>query len=124
MLTLIQRIFLVTLGSLTYAYASSIIGTTLAQPSFIQYFHMDTRSNANQLAGAINGVFQAGGLIGALASIPVADKYGRRMGLFVASVLAVIGGALQAGSVNIAMYITMRLISGFSVGKNLPVSYC
>lgn len=105
------------MGSLTYAYASSIIGTTLAQPSFIQYFAFDTRSNAADLAGAINGVFQAGGLIGALACIPIADNYGRRIGLFVASLLAVIGGALQAGSVNIAMYITMRLISGFAVGE-------
>lgn len=105
------------MGSLTYAYASSIIGTTLAQPSFIQYFDFDKRSNAAQLAGAINGAFQAGGLIGALASIPVADNYGRRVGLFVASLLAVVGGALQAGSVHIAMYIAMRVISGFAVGE-------
>ena len=109
--------FFVTLGSLTYAYASSIIGTTLAQPSFIKYFELDSRSNATQLEGAINGAFQAGGLIGALLCIPIADNYGRRMGLCVASVLAVLGGALQAGSVDIGMFIAMRIISGFGVGK-------
>jgi MFS family permease len=106
------------LGSFTYAYASSVIGTTLAQPSFIHYFGLDHRSNAAQLEGAINGVFQAGGLIGALASIPVADNYGRRMGLFVASSFAVLGGALQTGSVHIGMYMAMRTISGVGVGKS------
>ncbi|RFU72858.1 mfs transporter, sp family, sugar:h+ symporter [Trichoderma arundinaceum] len=120
--TAAKRIFLVTLGSFTYAYASSIIGTTLAQPSFVQYFDLDKRSNANQLSGAINGVFQAGGLIGALACIPIADDYGRRMGLFVASIFAVIGGALQASSVHIAMYLVMRVISGLGVGALITLS--
>ncbi|KAK6364416.1 hypothetical protein LTS17_012181 [Exophiala oligosperma] len=116
------RVFLVTLGSLTYAYASSIIGTTLAQPSFIKYFDLDKRSNANQLTGAVNGVFQAGGLIGALACISIADKYGRRIGLFVASLFAILGGALQAGSVDIAMYIMMRLVSGLGVGALITLT--
>lgn len=40
------------------------------------------------------------------------------MGLFVASVLAVVGGALQAGATHIAMYITMRVISGIGVGES------
>lgn len=106
------------MGSLTYAYASSIIGTTLAQPSFIHYFGLDKRSNTPQLSGAINGVFQAGGFIGALACIPIADNYGRRIGLFLAALLAILGGALQAGSVNVAMYIAMRVISGLAVGKS------
>ncbi|KAJ9611200.1 hypothetical protein H2200_004383 [Cladophialophora chaetospira] len=116
------RVFLATLGSLTYAYASSIIGTTLAQPSFIQYFALDKRSNTPQISGAINGAFQAGGFLGTLACISIADKYGRRTGLFVASVLAVLGGALQTGSVNIAMYIAMRIISGFGVGALITLT--
>ncbi|CAG9992928.1 unnamed protein product, partial [Clonostachys byssicola] len=110
------RIFLVTIGSFTYAYASSIIGTTLAQPSFIEYFDMDKRSNAADISGAINGVFQAGGFFGALACILIADKFGRRIAIFIASMLATLGGALQAGSVHIAMYLAMRVVSGLGVG--------
>ncbi|KEF54229.1 uncharacterized protein A1O9_09395 [Exophiala aquamarina CBS 119918] len=72
----------------------------------------------DNLSGAVNGVFQAGGLIGALASVSIVDTYGRRTGLCLASVLAVIGGALQAGATHIAMYITMRLISGIGVGES------
>ncbi|KAF4967196.1 hypothetical protein F66182_17933, partial [Fusarium sp. NRRL 66182] len=57
----------VALGSTTYGYSSSIISTTLGQPSFLSYFELDTRPNATQLEGTINGLFQAGGLFGSLS---------------------------------------------------------
>lgn len=103
-------------GSLTYGYCASIIATTLGQPSFIAYFELDIRSNAANLEGAINGLFQTGGLFGALSCTGTADWLGRRKAIFVASVFAVIGGALQAGSVNIAMYIVMRFITSLGIG--------
>jgi MFS family permease len=107
----------VALGSLTYGYCSSIIATTLGQPSFRAYFELDTRSNATDLTGAINGLFQAGGLFGALSCIKSADWLGRRKALLIAAIITLIGGALQAGSVHIGMYIAMRFITGLGVGK-------
>jgi MFS family permease len=108
----------VALGSLTYGYASSIIATTLGQPSYIAYFELNTRSNANDLTGAINGLFQAGGLIGTLSCHVFADWLGRRKALLIASVISVMGGALQAGSVHIGMFIAVRLISGIGIGES------
>jgi MFS family permease len=67
--------------------------------------------------GAINGVFQAGGLIGALTCTWTADKFGRRKALFVGSMFATVGGALQAGSVHMAMFIITRVISGLGIGE-------
>ncbi|KAJ4044429.1 hypothetical protein NW756_004763 [Fusarium oxysporum] len=93
-----------TFGSITYGYCSAIIGSTLGQPSFLHYFGLDTASNAAALIGAINGLFQGGGLIGTLTFGAVADKFGRCKAMFLASVLAIIGGGLQAGSVHLAMY--------------------
>lgn len=112
-------ILVVTLGSFSYGYCSSIIGTTLTQPSFRLYFTLDTRSNADAIAGAINGLFQTGGLFGALSSCYAADTYGRRVALCVGSVFAVIGGALQAGSVQIVMYLIARFITGVGIGDIL-----
>ncbi|OKL56107.1 hypothetical protein UA08_08684 [Talaromyces atroroseus] len=106
-------------GSITYGYCSSIIGTTLGQPSFTTYFGLATSSNAHGLEGAMNGLFQAGGLFGTLSFGYVADKFGRRTALFTSSVICVIGGALQAGSVDIAMFIVARFITGFGVGGNV-----
>ena len=106
-----------TFGSLTYGYCSSIIATTLAQPSFITYMHLDTDSNAAQLFGAINGLFQAGGYIGTLTTSLTADYFGRRVALLIGALFSLVGGALQAGSVNIAMYLVMRFITGLGVGR-------
>ncbi|RAO68788.1 uncharacterized protein BHQ10_004800 [Talaromyces amestolkiae] len=37
------------------------MATTLGQPPFFTYFAWDSSSNAAQLEGAMNGLFQAGG---------------------------------------------------------------
>jgi MFS family permease len=110
-------VLFVALGSLTYGYSASIIATTMGQPSFIAYFELDTRSNATQLTGAINGLFQTGGLFGALSCTKFPDWLGRRKALLLNAVITVIGGALQAGSVDIGMYIAMRFVTGWGIGR-------
>ena len=56
--------FLVSLGQVAFGYPASIIGTTLGEPSFLVYMKLfDLKSealtsNANQLIGAMSGVFQ------------------------------------------------------------------
>ena len=42
------------LGSMSYGYTASIIGTTLGQPSFISYFELDTRENGTDLISTTN----------------------------------------------------------------------
>ncbi|KKA17049.1 hypothetical protein T310_9327 [Rasamsonia emersonii CBS 393.64] len=84
-------------GSFTYGYCSSIISTTLAQPSFVSYFALDTRRNAADLEGAINGLFQAGGLLGALSCTKTADWFGRRKALLLGATFSVVGGWVGLG---------------------------
>ncbi|KAG4290159.1 hypothetical protein FPRO06_02045 [Fusarium proliferatum] len=109
-------VIFVALGSLSYGYASSIIATTLGQPTFLSYFALDTRPNANDLMGAINGLFQAGGFLGTLGCYAIADHFGRRKAILVAALISTIGGALQAGSVDIGMFIAMRFLTGVGIG--------
>lgn len=97
-------------------HSHDCLATTLAQPSFISYFSLDKRSNATQLEGAINGLFQTGGLLGALFCCQTADFFGRRKALFIGGAFALIGGALQAGSVHIAMFMIARLLAGIGSG--------
>lgn len=66
------------LGSMTYGYSASVIGSTLGQPQFISYFDLDTRPNRLDLISTMNGLFQAGGVVGTLCLPWVADKYGRK----------------------------------------------
>ncbi|KIW78380.1 hypothetical protein Z517_08215 [Fonsecaea pedrosoi CBS 271.37] len=112
----IGLILAVSLGSLTYGYCSSIISTTLGQPSFLSYMGLDTASNATQLEGATNALFQVGGLFGSISSLWIPDKIGRRWALFIGGTFSLVGGALQTGSVDVAMFIVARFITGIGVG--------
>lgn len=107
-----------TLGSLSYGYSASIIASTLGQPQFISYFDLDstTNPNANALLGATNGIFQTGGFFGALAIGFTADRFSRRGAIAIAAAILVVGGALQASSVHIAMFLVMRFVTGSGVG--------
>lgn len=89
----------------------------MAQPTFQSYFALDTRSNAAQLNRAINGVFQAGGFLGTFVCGWTSDKWGRRIAIVIASCAVIIGAAIQAGSVHIAMFIVGRLITGLGIGE-------
>ncbi|KAF2642444.1 MFS transporter [Massarina eburnea CBS 473.64] len=101
------------LGSVTYGYTASIIGTTLGQPSFIEYFELDhRRKNSTDLIATTNGLFQAGGVIGTLLLPNISDRYGRKWGIAIAAILAIISGAVLAGSTHIAEFIFFRFIAG------------
>lgn len=54
--------FSISLGQVAFGYPSSIIGTTLGQPAFLEYMGLVTATglapNANGLIGATSGVFQ------------------------------------------------------------------
>lgn len=111
----IQVILFATLGSLTVGYCNGIIGTTLGEPSFLTYFGLD--DNSTGIVGAINGLYQTGGLFGCLSAAWTADRFGRRKALFFASCLTILGSALQAGSVHVAMFIVARFITALGSGK-------
>jgi sugar phosphate permease len=55
--------------------------TMLGQPTFSEYFQLATRSNGTDLLSSINGLFQAGGVIGTLLLPTVSDKWGRKWAL-------------------------------------------
>ncbi len=74
------------LGSMTYGYTASIIGTTLGQPSFIEYFDLATRNNGTDLISTMNGLFQTGGVIGTLILPYISDRWGRKWGIAAVSV--------------------------------------
>lgn len=99
-------------GSASYGYAGSIIATTLGQPSFLEYMGLLTSTNAADLIGAMNGLFYAGGFIGALGAGKAADKWGRKTMVIAGTIIILISNALLAGSVNIAMFIVFRFFQG------------
>lgn len=99
-------------ASAAYGYAGSIIATTLGQPSFYVYMGLDTNPNAAALIGAMNGLFYAGGFIGCIVIGKLADRWGRKVSIYIGIGFILVSTALLAGSVNIAMFIVFRFFQG------------
>ena len=114
-----------TLGSLSFGYAQSIIATTLGQPGFYSYFGLTADptssdySYTNSIIGTANGLVSAGGLFGSILMAWLIDAKGRKFSLGTSAILALIGGALQAGSAHIGMFLAGRFITGFANGETV-----
>lgn len=114
-------------GSLSYGYAFSIVSTTLGQPSFFKYFGLtqdstqtDLYEYTNRIIGAVNACFSGGGFLGAIFNGWSADYIGRKKTLLIATPIAILGGVLQSGAVNIEMFLVGRTLGGFAVGVFYP----
>lgn len=68
-----------------------------------------------------NSLLNAGAAFGAICQGVFADWLGRKKAFAMATILCIIGGPLLAGSVNIAMLVTVRFIHGFGMGMALAL---
>lgn len=65
----------------------------------------------------MSALFAAGAGIGALVQGWSGDYLGRKKSFAVSLAIALVSGALLAGSVNVAMFIVFRFIQGFGLGQ-------
>ncbi|KAJ4349352.1 uncharacterized protein N0V89_007966 [Didymosphaeria variabile] len=94
--------------------------TSIGQPGFFAYFNLSTTgpgaSYTNSIIGAVNALFFFGACLGGLFSGPTAQRIGRKWSLFGAALISIVGGALTAGSVHVAMLIVVRILQGSGLG--------
>ncbi|KAL2814469.1 general substrate transporter [Aspergillus granulosus] len=98
-------------GSFLYGYDLGIIASVVASDSFIDKFV----NGKSHVAGTVVALFTAGAFFGAYAA-GFMDPLGRRTTLALGSILFIIGGALQTGSINHGMLYFSRIFSGFGIG--------
>lgn len=107
----------VVFGSFTYGYNSSVFAGVIGLPAFYAYFDIDATSNSGAAyLGALNGVYLAGGAIGAWTFAWLADKLGRKICIQVICAICIVTAAIQCGSVHIAMLLVGRLVNGVGIG--------
>ena len=73
------------------------------------------------IISALSALFFFGCAVGSLAQSFLADWLGRRKSLAIAGVIALLGGALTAGSVAVPMLIVFRLFQGVGLGMLLAL---
>ena len=109
--------FFVALGSFTYGFNSSIIGAVIGQPSFFSYFNFTPDSSyGGSIVGASNGVYAGAGCIGCWTVFYMLDTLGRKRTIQLITIICIVSAAIQAGSVNIAMFLVGRGLNGLGVG--------
>lgn len=106
----------ISLSSLAYGYGAAVIATISGQPSFLEYFNLVSGPDAAARLGASVCAYYIGGVFGSSYGAWAADRWGRRNSQIQANVILAIAGALQAGSVHIAMFIVGRILCGFAYG--------
>ncbi|KAK3074017.1 hypothetical protein LTR53_003913 [Teratosphaeriaceae sp. CCFEE 6253] len=108
---------IVALGSFSYGFGFATFATSIGQPGFYAYFALDPKAAyTNSILGAVNALFFFGACVGALGAGPLSDHVGRRYTILTAALIALVGGALAAGSVHIAMLIVVRIVQGCGLG--------
>lgn len=109
---------------MSYGYDFSIITFTIGQPAWYEKFGMTTNPSqhalytySNNIIGALLGLFSAGAIFGAVFVGWMCDVHGRKKSLILAAIINIVGGALQTGSVHIAMFAVARFVTGFAAGR-------
>ena len=114
-------VIFVALGSTACSYGMAVISSTIRQPTFYTSFNLATvgepgYDHTSNLIGAMNGLNSAGSAFAAAFPSWSADKIGRKRSIQLGSLIMIIGAALCAGSVDMAMFLAARFIAGFGIG--------
>ncbi|KAF5565876.1 sugar transporter [Fusarium napiforme] len=110
----------VTMGGFTFGFDSGIIATTFGHQAFRIYMYGPSQASTS-LDDAIVSCYNAGQAIGAPTVGYLADRFSRKYTIAFASLLAILGAALQAGAVHVGMMIAGRLIAGLACGQFIAV---
>jgi MFS family permease len=116
----LRTVLILTLGSLTFGYSYSVISGTLGQPGFLEYFNLENDASHTQaITGTINGLLCAGAAFGSLCVGWMCEARGRKKTLYLTCFVNIFGAALQAGSINLGMFIAARFIGGWGIGMSV-----
>ena len=77
--------------------------------ALVKYHHLT-------VSRGLIAAYYFGCLFGAFFGGSMADKYGRKKGVWLGSMFCIVGGSLQAGSQNTDMFICARVIAGIGIG--------
>ncbi|KAI6815294.1 general substrate transporter [Hortaea werneckii] len=78
---------------------------------------LDNKEASSGEKEAITALCSAGAFVGAIIAGLTADKYGRKIAIYIGCVLFTVGAVLQGASYSIAQMCVGRLIVGFGVGS-------
>lgn len=100
-----------------FGWDQGVFGGILNDPTFAKQFH---HPNAT-IQGQIVSTYDIGCIIGAVISIYLGDKLGRRKSIAMSCGFVIVGGLLQATSFSLAHIIVGRVVAGLGIGQSTAV---
>jgi MFS family permease len=99
-------------------YNQGVMGAVNGTPGYINTVGIgsDGKVTNTTTQGGLVAVYYFGAMFGCFCGGKIGDLYGRKKAVALGSFLAIIGGALQAGSQNASMTIVARTICGLGIG--------
>ncbi|KAJ8098118.1 general substrate transporter [Lipomyces tetrasporus] len=113
------------LGFLLFGYDQGVMGSLLTLDTFTSTFpSMDVsnrvpaadRAHNSTIQGVAVSLYEVGCMFGAIATMVIGDKIGRRKTIFIGSILMIIGTAIQCSSFSLSQFIVGRIVTGFGNG--------
>ncbi|PLB44119.1 hexose transporter [Aspergillus steynii IBT 23096] len=102
--------FIATFTSATQGYDASMMNGLQILPSYTEYFQLTTATTSLNVA-----IVFLGSVIATVFAGWWSDRWGRKWGIALTSLLAMSGAAIQAAAVHEAMFCIGRLIVGMSI---------
>ncbi|KAA8904306.1 hypothetical protein TRICI_005532 [Trichomonascus ciferrii] len=112
---------IIAFGGAMIGYDNGFVGGSLALPSFLREFGLDTisKSDANFITANIASTFQAGCFWGALLVYPLGHYYGHKIGIMISSFVFLIGSVMCCvanSSTGLGVMYAGRIFVGLGVG--------
>lgn len=104
--------------SFSYGFDGSVIGAVSKMKQYLDYFHIDAADAAGGIGTVtvlIYGMHTIGSVAGVAIAGPMADRFGRRGGMFVGSVIIMAGSLIGTFARNTHYLLGGRFVLGFGV---------
>ncbi|PTD06058.1 Myo-inositol transporter 1 [Fusarium culmorum] len=100
------------IGGMLFGYDTGIISAVLV------YIHQDLgKTLTSQEKELVTSVTSGGAFIGAIFAGATADRYGRKVAIYVGCLLFTVGAIIQAASFSVVQMTVGRVVVGFGVGS-------
>ncbi|KAJ5462038.1 uncharacterized protein N7458_003590 [Penicillium daleae] len=93
-------------------FDGTLMSSINAMPWFHRHFGTSMEGSGT---GLLFSIYSIGNLVGAVFAAPISDVFGRRMGMFVGSLIITIGAILEAVGSNIQLFMGGRFLIGLGV---------
>ncbi|EHY61251.1 hypothetical protein HRR83_008951 [Exophiala dermatitidis] len=107
----LKCLFFIAFGAFFYGYDSGCTTSIFGYPQFISFFGFNSTT-----LGALGSSYYGGNFIGTICNFWLPDTIGRIRTIQLASVISILGAALQIGAHNIGTLMAGRVIGGFACG--------